>query len=75
MNKLISISESKLIRLIEDEIENHFIDPEIYDVEDDVEDEISPQDGFVDKILTPEEIVGLLEDQINQLQDFPFYIF
>jgi len=70
MNKRINISESKLIRLIEDAIENHYREPEIYDVEDDVEDElISPEDSYGDEILTPEEIVGLLEDQIMQLQD------
>ena len=70
MTKRINISESKLIRLIEDAIENHYIEPEIYDIEGDVEDElISPEDSYGDEILTPEEIVGLLEDQIMQLQD------
>ena len=64
MTKLINISESKLIRLIEDEIENHYMEPEIYDVED----EIEPEDSYGDELLTPEEIVGLMEDQIVQLQ-------
>ena len=64
MTKLINISESKLIRLIEDEIENHYMEPELYDVED----EIEPEDSYGDELLTPEEIVGLMEDQIVQLQ-------
>jgi|TARA_Y100000310_G_scaffold105489_2_gene103982 hypothetical protein len=66
MTKLISISESKLIRLIEDEIENHYMEPELYDVEDEIE--LEPEDSYGDELLTPEEIVGLMEDQIVQLQ-------
>ena len=47
------------------------MEPEIYDVEDDVEDELdlSPEDRLQPELLSPEEIVGLMEDQIMQLQD------
>ena len=70
MSKLININENQLIRLIEDEIENS-LTTHTYDVGDDVENEIEiePEDSYVDEILTPEEIAGLLEDQIIQLQD------
>ena len=44
------------------------VEPELYDVEDEIEDEIAPEDSYGDELLTPEEIVGLMEDQIVQLQ-------
>ena len=50
MSKPTNITETQLIRLIEDEIE------------------IEPEDSYGDELLTPEEIVGLMEDQIVQLQ-------
>tara|TARA_R110001583_G_scaffold26876_6_gene96592 strand:+ start:3786 stop:4169 length:384 start_codon:yes stop_codon:yes gene_type:complete len=69
MSKPTNITETQLIRLIEDEIENS-ITSRSYDVEDDIEDEIEiePEDSYGDELLTPEEIVGLMEDQIVQLQ-------
>jgi len=69
MSKPLNITETQLIRLIEDEIENS-ITSQSYDVSDDVEDEIDlgPEDSYGDELLTPEEIVGLMEDQIVQLQ-------
>tara|TARA_R110002020_G_scaffold208057_1_gene413706 strand:- start:1352 stop:1741 length:390 start_codon:yes stop_codon:yes gene_type:complete len=71
MSKIINITETQLTRLVEDAIENHYMEPEIYDVEDDVEDELdlSPEDRLQPELLSPEEIVGLMEDQIMQLQD------
>ena len=67
MSKKITISESELIKLIEHEMDNQIYDDEIGDYE--VEDRF--QDEFVDdeEILSPEEIIGLMEDQIVQLQD------
>ena len=60
MSKPTNITETQLIRLIEDEIENS-ITSRSYDVEDDIEDEIEiePEDSYGDELLTPEEIVGL----------------
>ena len=68
MAKRINITETELIRLIEHEMENQLNVPGSYDIEDDLEDEF--EDDFEDDrdILTPEEIVGLMEDQIVQLQ-------
>ena len=70
MTKPINITETQLIKLIEDEIENN-LTSHTYDVEHDVEDEIdlSPEESFGEKLLSPEEIVGLMEEQIGQLQD------
>ena len=70
MTKIINISESKLIRLIEDEIDNHYHGPDLYDVEDDIEDEmVYDYEPEEEEILSPEEIIGLMEDQIVQLQE------
>ena len=71
MVRKITVTESELIKLIEDNIEDAgYLDMEngmedgfeYYKPEEDEEDEI-------EKILSPEEIVGLLEDQVVQLQD------
>ena len=69
MKKKITLTESELINLIEQNIE----DTNFMDVEDTVdyyspEEEGGPEDE-VEEILSPEQIVGLLEDQIVQLQD------
>ena len=68
MAKRINITETELIKLIEHEMEDQLNLPGGYDLEDDFEDEI--EDDFEDDrdILTPEEIVGLMEEQIQQLQ-------
>jgi hypothetical protein len=70
MRKKITISESDLIKLIEHEMNNQIDDVEIggYDVEDDMEDEFEDTLQDDDEILSPEEIIGLMEDQIVQLQ-------
>ena len=65
MSRRINISESRLIKLIEQELEAAVYEPQEYDIEDEIEDE---DDFEVEGILSPEEIVGLLEDQIIQLQ-------
>ena len=72
MVRKITVTENELIKLIEDNIEDAgYLDMEngieddgfeYYKPEEDEEDEI-------EKILSPEEIVGLLEDQVVQLQD------
>ena len=70
MKKKITITESELINLIEQNIE----DTNFMDVEDTVdyyspEEEDDGSEDEVEEILSPEQIVGLLEDQIVQLQD------
>ena len=56
MAKKIKLTESELIKLIEHEMENQTYDVDSYDIED-------------DEMLGPEEIIGLNQEQINQLQD------
>jgi len=68
MAKRINITESDLIRLIEHEMENQLNLPTNYDLEDDFENELENDLEADIDILTPEEIVGLMEDQIVQLQ-------
>ena len=67
MRKKITITESELIKLIEHEMDNQVDDVEngVYDVEDEFEDSFQDDE---EEILTPEEIIGLMEDQIVQLQ-------
>ena len=73
MVKKITVTESELIKLIEDNIE----DVGYLDMGGDVDDEFEyyepeEEEGDNEKvgeILSPEQIVGLLEDQIIQLQD------
>ena len=64
MAKKIKLTESELIKLIEHEMENQTYDVDSYDIEDD--EMLGPED---DEILSPEEIIGLNQEQINQLQD------
>tara|TARA_R110000824_G_scaffold171579_3_gene349227 strand:- start:1479 stop:1859 length:381 start_codon:yes stop_codon:yes gene_type:complete len=68
MAKRINITETELIKLIEHEMEDQLNLPGGYDLEDDFEDEIENEFEDDRDILTPEEIVGLMEEQIVQLQ-------
>ena len=69
MAKRINITETELIKLIEHEMEDQLNLPGGYDLEDDFEDEIENEFEDDRDILTPEEIVGLMEEQIVQLQE------
>ena len=74
MAKKINITESKLIKLIEHEMRNQMRDVDIDDI--DIDDEYEDYDDDYEssyevedeEILSPDEIIGLMEDQIVQLQ-------
>jgi|TARA_R110002012_G_scaffold238643_1_gene412444 hypothetical protein len=73
MAKKINITESELIKLIEHEMRNQMRDVDVDDIDIDDEDEDYDDDllDFEDddeEILSADEIVGLMEDQIVQLQ-------
>lgn len=74
MAKKINITESKLIKLIEHEMRNQMRDVDIDDIDIDDEDEDynddyeSSYEVEDEEILSPDEIIGLMEDQIVQLQ-------
>ena len=72
MKKTIKLTESELINLIEQNIE----DSNYVDADNMVDDNIEyytpgeeEEETEVQQILTPEEIMGLMEEQIVQLQD------
>ena len=74
MSKKLKISEQELIRLIEQAVQDRMdipteLMPDMLplDGEDEMEDEM--EDERFQEILSPEEIVGLMEEQIVQLQD------
>jgi hypothetical protein len=72
MARRINITEKQLKRLVEDSIDDTYMDT---DVEDEMEVDIEDEDEFdIEEILTPEEIIGLMEDQIVQLQDRTQYL-
>ena len=74
MAKKINITESKLIKLIEHEMRNQMRDVDIDNIDIDDEDEgydddyESSYEVEDEEILSPDEIIGLMEDQIVQLQ-------
>jgi len=74
MKKAINITQKQLRRLVEDSVEDTHIGN--YDVEDEINiDDEEEESGFdIENILSPEEITGLLEDQIVQLQDRTQYL-
>jgi len=74
MAKAINITEKQLRRLVEDSIDDTYID--IDSIEDELEDEeVDGHPGFdIENILSPEEIMELMEDQIVQLQDRTQYL-
>tara|TARA_R110000765_G_scaffold331214_1_gene422044 strand:+ start:518 stop:898 length:381 start_codon:yes stop_codon:yes gene_type:complete len=74
MKKAINITQKQLRRLVEDSVEDTYIDN--YDVEDEIGiDSEDDDEGFdIESILSPEEITGLLEEQIVQLQDRTEYL-
>ena len=74
MAKAINITEKQLRRLVEDSIDDTYID--VDSIEDELEDEEADSlPGFdIENILSPEEIMELMEDQIVQLQDRTQYL-
>ena len=72
MAKAINITEKQLRRLVEDSIDDTYM---VDDVEDEMDVDIEDEEEFdIDSILSPEEITGLLNDQIVQLQDRTEYL-
>tara|TARA_B100001778_G_scaffold317652_1_gene305523 strand:+ start:742 stop:1158 length:417 start_codon:yes stop_codon:yes gene_type:complete len=85
--KKIKISEEQLTRVLKNILEQETADDEVlrvldqadmirrdeddfYDAEEDIED----IEGQLDKLLSPEEIIALQQDQIEQLQDRVQYV-
>ena len=81
--KKIKLSEEQLTKLVKQVLEQNVEDKEVMmalgdadmlpdgDIEDEVEFEGEPEE---ERILTPEEIVALLSEQIEQLQDRVSYV-
>tara|TARA_B100000287_G_C20401676_1_gene689894 strand:+ start:44 stop:445 length:402 start_codon:yes stop_codon:yes gene_type:complete len=78
MGTKLKLTEDELIELIEKSIKKKINEqPEDLDMldveefEDEIEDE---EDDDLGEILTPEEIIGLMSDQIEQLQERTQYV-
>jgi len=74
MSKKIKLTEENLTGIIKKIVEQELADDEVLAALDDngeLEDEAEQE---IEKILTPEEIVGLLTEQITQLQDRVQYV-
>ena len=81
--KKIKLSEDQLTKLVKQVLEQNVEDKEVLmalgdadmlpdgDIEDELEFEPEPEE---ERILTPEEIVALLSEQIEQLQDRVSYV-
>ena len=66
MARIINITEKQLRRLVEDSIDDDYVD---IDIDDEMDVDIEDEEEFdIEEILTPDEIVGLMEDQIVELQ-------
>ena len=77
MVKKINISEEQLTNVIKNIIKEQVNDDEVIvgiDGEDFNVDDEEEEEEEVEQILTPEEIVGLMEEQIIQLQDRTQYL-
>jgi len=77
MTKKISISEEQLTNVIKKIINEQVNDDEIIVGLDDVDfdnEEEEEEEEEVEQILSPEEIAGLMEEQIIQLQDRVQYL-
>lgn len=75
MSKKITLSEEQLTNVIKNILEQEMNDDEtLLDIDDldtleDEEDDMESLEDELEQILTPEEILGLMEEQITQLQD------
>ena len=76
MAKKISISEQQLVKVIKKMIGEQIEDDEVIVGVDDeeLEFEDEEEEEELEQILSPDEIVGLMEDQILQLQDRVQYL-
>ena len=76
MAKKISISEQELVKVIKKMIGEQIEDDEVIVGVDDeeLEFEDEEEEEELEQILSPDEIVGLMEDQILQLQDRVQYL-
>lgn len=72
MTRIVNITEKQLRRLVEDSIDDDYVD---IDIDDEMDVDIEDEEEFdIEDILTPDEIIGLMEDQIVQLQDRTQYL-
>ena len=74
MSKKLILTEEKLTSIIKKIVEQELADDEVLAA---LDDNVGLEDGSeeeIEKILTPEEIVGLLTEQITQLQDRVQYV-
>ena len=75
MSIKITLSEEQLTNVIKNILEQEMNDDEtLLDIDDldtleDEEDDMESLEDELEQILTPEEILGLMEEQITQLQD------
>ena len=85
MAKKVTLSEEQLTRVIKNILEQDLADDETLAMIDDIEldQDVEDEEGLdaledledeIEQILTPEEILGLQEDQIVQLQDRVQYV-
>tara|TARA_R100001377_G_scaffold51103_1_gene29872 strand:+ start:225 stop:638 length:414 start_codon:yes stop_codon:yes gene_type:complete len=85
MTKKVTISEEQLTKVIKNILEQEIADDEtLFNMEDMDDDSENIEDGYgeeiegledeLEQILTPEEIVGLMEEQIGQLQSRVQYV-
>jgi|TARA_R110000824_G_scaffold204474_1_gene389218 hypothetical protein len=75
MAKKIKLTEKGLTNIIKNILEQELEDETLLDIEDipetgeDDEDLLQDLEAEVEQILSPEEILGLMDEQIHQLQD------
>jgi len=75
MAKKIKLTEEGLTNIIKNILEQELEDETLLDIDDipetgeDEEDALQDLEDEMEQILSPEEILGLMEEQIHQLQD------
>ena len=75
MTKKITLSEEQLTNIIKKIAEQEISDDElIVGIDDEDIDFEEEEEGFEEEVLSPEQIVGLMEEQIVQLQDRMQYV-
>tara|TARA_B100000902_G_scaffold99361_1_gene101778 strand:+ start:8521 stop:8910 length:390 start_codon:yes stop_codon:yes gene_type:complete len=77
MAKKIKLTEKTLTRMIKNILEQELDDETIIDIENEElpqEVDLTDIESELEQILSPEEILGLMEEQIRQLQDRVQYV-
>jgi len=77
MAKKIKLTEKTLTRMIKNILEQELDDETIIDIENEElpqEVDLTDIETELEQILSPEEILGLMEEQIRQLQDRAQYL-